>query len=118
MEAFFFAPQDVRGAFVHVHHVIGLHDVKMHVDEVELVQLGLQLGGISHKLHVQVVQPGGLNGPRHHHGRAKISPHGVHGNDGALVHHALSLPAITLRPLYSPQLGQTLWGRVGSPQVQ
>lgn len=25
----FFAPQDVRGAFVHVHHVIGLHDVKM-----------------------------------------------------------------------------------------
>ena len=114
----FLAAQDVRGLFVHVHHIIGLDNIEMHVGEVDLCQLGLQLGGVAHKQHVQIVETGGLNGARHHHGGAEVPTHGVHGDDGALVHYSTSVLAITWRPLYAPQLGQTLWGTVGSPQEQ
>ena len=46
----FLAAQNVRRLFVHMHHIIGLNYVEMHVGKIELFELGLQLGGVAHKL--------------------------------------------------------------------
>jgi hypothetical protein len=91
----FLAAQNIRGFFIHVHHIIGLHHGIMHAVKVELFQLGLQLGRVAHKLDVQVVALCGVNGARYHHGGAEIPPHGVHGDDGALVHYSLPAPLAT-----------------------
>ena len=78
-----------------MHHIVGLDNVEVHVGEVDLAQFDLQLGGIAHKQNVQIMEPGGLNGARHHHGGAEVPTHGVHGDDGAFAHYSASFLATT-----------------------
>ena len=82
-----------------MHHIIGMNYVEMHIGKIELFELGLQLGGVAHKLDMQIIKPCSFYSSRHNHRGAKVPAHGVHGNDGALVHYSFSLLAITWRPL-------------------
>ena len=90
-----FPAQDVGRLFIHVHHIVGVDDIKVNVGQVELGQFGLQLGGVAHKPNVQIMEPGSLNGSRHHHGGAEVPAHGVHGDDGARTHYSASVLATT-----------------------